>query len=196
MPTTTCTGRDLDAISDAIDEGESSELFSSKLMERYDPVNILVKKWNDKSDFGEDVDKSQFRQYESACDRVKNFYREQHGMSSLYSFQPSTPHVATTEKQTVAFNIKARVDFKTKKRARMGIWEALEKLNTVIDESDPDVNRFLVSCRHVLTYAFQAGSQIHHALQTAEAIRQDGKPEWMQVCTSQRHTIGKRAQLT
>lgn len=43
------------------------------------------------------------------------------------------------EKQTVAFNIKARVDFKTRKRARMGVWEAIELLNTLIDESDPDV---------------------------------------------------------
>lgn len=26
-------------------------------------------------------------------------------------------------------------------------------------------------------------TQIGHLLQTAEAIRRDGKPEWMQVCT-------------
>ena len=44
------------------------------------------------------------------------------------------------EKQTVAFNIKARVDFKSRKRARMGIWQAMEMLNTLVDDSDPDVS--------------------------------------------------------
>lgn len=48
-------------------------------------------------------------------------------------------HLRCTEKQTVAFNIQARVDFKSKKRARMSVWEAMEMLNTLVDESDPDV---------------------------------------------------------
>ena len=39
-----------------------------------------------------------------------------------------------SEKQTVEFNIEARVDFKSKKRARMGVWDAMEMLNTLIDE--------------------------------------------------------------
>lgn len=45
-----------------------------------------------------------------------------------------------TEKQTVAFNIQARVNFKSRRRARMGIWQAMEMLNTLVDESDPDVS--------------------------------------------------------
>jgi hypothetical protein len=40
----------------------------------------------------------------------------------------------------------------------MGIWEALEYLNTLVDDSDPDTDL----------------SQIEHNLQTAEAIRRDG----------------------
>jgi hypothetical protein len=40
----------------------------------------------------------------------------------------------------MTFNIKARVDFKTRKRARMSVWEAIELLNTLVDESDPDVS--------------------------------------------------------
>lgn len=44
-----------------------------------------------------------------------------------------------TEKQTVAFNIKARVEFKSRRRARMSIWQAMEMLNTLVDDSDPDV---------------------------------------------------------
>jgi hypothetical protein len=43
----------------------------------------------EQSKFDAEKDKTQFRQYEQACDRVKAFYREQH------------------EKQTVAYNLKA-----------------------------------------------------------------------------------------
>jgi len=45
-------------------------------------VNVLKgKTWNDQSEFDAAKNKAQFRQYEDACDRVKSFYREQHGMS-------------------------------------------------------------------------------------------------------------------
>jgi inositol oxygenase len=47
-------------------------------------------------------------------------------------------------------------------------------LNTLVDESDPDTSV----------------GQIEHLLQTAEAIRRDGKPEWMQV-TGLVHDLGK-----
>ncbi|EME49901.1 hypothetical protein DOTSEDRAFT_68642 [Dothistroma septosporum NZE10] len=110
----------------------------------------------EKSKFDEDKDKTQFRNYEDACDRVKNFYREQH------------------TKQTVAYNLKARNDFKFKTRAEMTIWQAMEKLNELIDESDPDTSL----------------SQIEHAFQSAEAIRRDGKPQWFQL-TGLIHDLGK-----
>lgn len=110
----------------------------------------------EKSEFDDDKDKTKFRQFEEACDRVKAFYREQH------------------EKQTVAYNLKARNDFKFKTRGHMTIWEAMEKLNTLIDESDPDTSL----------------SQIEHLLQSAEAIRRDGKPRWMQL-TGLIHDLGK-----
>ncbi|KIK54192.1 hypothetical protein GYMLUDRAFT_264798 [Collybiopsis luxurians FD-317 M1] len=133
-------GRVLDETSDAIDN-----------------VNVLKgKMWNEDSAFDQEKDKTGFRDYDAACERVKNFYKEQH------------------EKQTVEFNIKARVEFKTTKRARMSVWEAMEMLNTLVDESDPDTDL----------------SQIEHLLQTAEAIRRDGKPEWMQV-TGLVHDLGK-----
>ena len=99
---------------------------------------IRGKTWNDESEFDENLDKSQFRDYEAACDRVKAFYKEQHGLSIGVLARKLTNRFFL-EKQTVAFNIKARVDFKTRKRARMGVWEAIELLNTLIDESDPDV---------------------------------------------------------
>ncbi|KAI5791824.1 inositol oxygenase [Geopyxis carbonaria] len=128
-----------------------------------DAVNVLKNavqaknnNFDEASAFDAEKDKTQFRQYLEATDRVKNFYREQH------------------EKQTVAYNLKARHAFHNKTRATMTIWEALEKLNTLIDESDPDTDL----------------SQIDHLLQTAEAIRRDGKPRWMQL-TGLIHDLGK-----
>lgn len=77
-------------------------------------------------------------------------------------------------KQTVEFNIEARRKAFEKPRATMGIWEAMELLNTLVDASDPDTS----------------ATQIQHLLQTAEAMRKDGKPEWMQV-TGLVHDLGK-----
>lgn len=43
-------------------------------------VNVIKGQlWNSESDFDKEKDKSRFRDYDSACDRVKAFYREQHG---------------------------------------------------------------------------------------------------------------------
>lgn len=50
----------------------------------------------------------------------------------------------------------------------------MEMLNTLVDESDPDTSV----------------GQIEHLLQTAEAMRRDGKPDWMQV-TGLIHDLGK-----
>ena len=53
-------------------------------------------------------------------------------------------------------------------------WEGLDFLNTLVDESDPDINL----------------PQISHLLQTAEAIRADGHPDWF-VLTGFIHDLGK-----
>jgi hypothetical protein len=43
-------------------------------------VNVQkLKLWDDESEFDAEKNKAHFRQYEDACDRVKNFYKEQHG---------------------------------------------------------------------------------------------------------------------
>ena len=104
-------------------------------------VNVLKGRlWDDECQFDVDKNKEQFRNYESACDRVKNFYKEQHGTPTDIYSSICIPYAFITEKQTVDFNIQARVEFKRRTRARMGIWEAMEKLNTLVDESDPDVS--------------------------------------------------------
>jgi hypothetical protein len=107
-------------------------------------VNVQkLKLWDEESEFDAQKDKARFRQYEDACDRVKNFYKEQHGKAwpdCLVTTISLCLIVTPTEKQTVAFNIQARVNFKSCRRARMGIWQAMELLNTLVDESDPDVS--------------------------------------------------------
>ena len=37
------------------------------------------------------------------------------------------------------YNLRVRAHHKNTVHARMGIWEAMEKLNELIDDSDPDV---------------------------------------------------------
>lgn len=136
-------GAALEAISDAVDM-----------------VNVLkaAAPFDTESQFDAAKDKSTFRRYKDACDKVKTFYAEQHA------------------KQTVAYNLAARERFYSSSRTRpeMGIWEAIEKLNSLIDDSDPDTEL----------------SQIQHLLQSAEAIRRDGKPRWMQL-TGLIHDLGK-----
>ncbi|AMD21485.1 HER207Wp [Eremothecium sinecaudum] len=102
------------------------------------------------------IAESTLRQYHEAKSRVRDFYKEQH------------------ENQTVSYNLQARINYKTRIRARMTIWDALCKLSKLIDDSDPDTEL----------------SQIDHALQTAEAIRADGKPRWMQL-VGLIHDLGK-----
>jgi inositol oxygenase len=78
------------------------------------------------------------------------------------------------EQQTVAFVQQAQQKYQTLDRQTLGMWEVLEYLNEVIDESDPDTS----------------ATQLEHALQTAEMIRQDGHPRWM-ILTGLIHDAGK-----
>lgn len=41
--------------------------------------------WKSESTFDAEKDKTQFRQYENACERVKAFYKEQHGAATLFT---------------------------------------------------------------------------------------------------------------
>jgi hypothetical protein len=50
-------------------------------------VNVQkLKLWDDESEFDAEKDKARFRQYEDACERVKTFYKEQHGMMRAWLF--------------------------------------------------------------------------------------------------------------
>ncbi|MGH9899870.1 MAG: inositol oxygenase family protein [Pyrinomonadaceae bacterium] len=99
----------------------------------------------------------EFRDYEAeARSSVKEFYRLNHTYQTLdFVRQKKKLHLA-------------------KDKRRMGIWEALEALNELVDDSDPDTDL----------------PQIEHALQTSEAMRRDGRPDWF-ILTGLIHDLGK-----
>jgi inositol oxygenase len=76
--------------------------------------------------------------------------------------------------QTLAFVLEKKRQYLSKSRRQMGIWEAMEYLNTLVDDSDPDTDL----------------SQIEHLMQCAEAIRAEGHPRWM-ILTGLIHDLGK-----
>lgn len=76
--------------------------------------------------------------------------------------------------QTLAFVLEKKREYLPRTRRQMGIWEAMEFLNTLVDDSDPDADF----------------SQIEHLMQAAEAIRADGHPRWF-ILTGLIHDLGK-----
>ena len=76
--------------------------------------------------------------------------------------------------QTWSFVQHKMAEYISLDRAELPVWEALEFLNTLVDDSDPDLDL----------------SQLDHLLQTAEAIRADGHPDWF-VLTGLVHDLGK-----
>lgn len=78
------------------------------------------------------------------------------------------------EKQTLQFVLEKKEEYKEKNRLHLGVWDAIEYLNQFVDDSDPDLQL----------------PQIQHLLQTAEAMRKDGLPDWF-VLTGLMHDLGK-----
>jgi inositol oxygenase len=76
--------------------------------------------------------------------------------------------------QTLDFVLEKKWQYLPLRTKRMGIWEAMEFLNALVDDSDPDTDL----------------SQIEHLMQTAEAIRRDGHPRWF-ILTGLIHDLGK-----
>jgi inositol oxygenase len=76
--------------------------------------------------------------------------------------------------QTLEFVLRKKQEYLPPRRREMGVWEAMEFLNTLVDDSDPDADF----------------SQIEHLVQTAEAIRRDGHPRWF-ILTGLIHDLGK-----
>jgi inositol oxygenase len=76
--------------------------------------------------------------------------------------------------QTYDFVQQKRADYLQFDKKKMPVWDAFQFLNQLVDDSDPDTDL----------------DQFQHLLQTAEAIRNDGHPDWM-VCVGLLHDMGK-----
>ncbi len=101
--------------------------------------------------------KAGFRDYsEQARAGVREFYRLNH------------------TRQTLDFVLAKKREYLPLDKRRMSVWEAFERLDEIVDESDPDTEL----------------SQLDHALQTAEALRRDQQPRWL-ILTGLIHDLGK-----
>lgn len=76
--------------------------------------------------------------------------------------------------QTYDFVQEKRNGFLKFDKKEMTVWDAFDFLNQLVDDSDPDTDL----------------SQLQHLLQTSEAIRADGHPDWM-ILTGLMHDMGK-----
>ncbi|PRY84726.1 inositol oxygenase family protein [Mongoliibacter ruber] len=76
--------------------------------------------------------------------------------------------------QTYDFVCNKEEEFLKFDKKEMPFWEAIKFLNTLVDDSDPDTDL----------------DQLQHLLQTSEAIRRDGHPDWF-VLTGFIHDLGK-----
>ena len=76
--------------------------------------------------------------------------------------------------QTYDFVMEKKADFLKFDKKEMSVWDAFEFLNQLVDDSDPDTDL----------------DQFQHLLQTSEAIRRDGHPDWM-VLAGLFHDMGK-----
>jgi inositol oxygenase len=104
-----------------------------------------------------DGGKSTFRDYrQNVRPGVREFYRQNHA------------------NQTLDFVLAKKAEYLPRTKREMGVWEAMEYLNTLVDDSDPDTEL----------------SQIEHLMQCSEAIRADGHPRWM-ILTGLVHDLGK-----
>lgn len=102
-------------------------------------------------------DQEVFRRYrDDPRAGVKEFYRLNH------------------TSQTLEFVLGKKKELLSLKKRKMGMWEAIQVLEKLVDDSDPDTEL----------------SQLEHLLQTAEAIRSDGHPRWF-ILTGLIHDLGK-----
>lgn len=98
-----------------------------------------------------------YRNYDNpGRETVREFYRQNHRF------------------QTLDFVQQKRAEYLQLNRRRMSLFDALDFLNTLVDDSDPDIEL----------------DQLQHLLQTAEAIRADGHEDWF-VLVGLIHDLGK-----
>jgi len=113
-------------------------------------------------------------------DFVEDRYRPDRKADEFRQYTPETPAVVREfyrlnhTHQTRDFVKQKQREYLSLNKRKLGIWEAMEFLNTLVDDSDPDTSL----------------TQIEHLMQTSEAIRRDGSPGWF-VLTGLIHDLGK-----
>lgn len=123
----------------------SIEVWEDDVLERYPEPHLPAKA------------KESYRNYDNPeRDTVREFYRLNH------------------QYQTYDFVQQKKQEFLQFNRKELPVWDALDYLNTLVDDSDPDIEL----------------DQLQHLLQAAEAIRTDGHPDWF-VLTGLIHDLGK-----
>jgi len=76
--------------------------------------------------------------------------------------------------QTYDFALERIAEYEGRPKVQMKVWDAMALLENFIDSSDPDISI----------------PNLYHLFQTAEAMRADNQPEWMQV-VGLIHDLGK-----
>lgn len=137
-------------------KGNSKKPNSSPMQDVDDWEGDLLSRYPDPKETKKE--KEEFRNYVDSEreEGVREFYRLNHQYQT-YDF------VCEKEKEFLKFD-----------RKKMSLWDAVDFLNTLVDDSDPDIDL----------------DQLQHLLQTSEAIRADGHPDWF-VLTGFIHDIGK-----
>ncbi len=136
---------------------EHLEEWEEFLQERYPEPATSAKAGDQFQTVNPAKKKEEFRNYEAeARSTVREFYRLNH------------------RRQTFEFVQQKKREFLPLNRRRMSVWQAMEFLNTLVDDSDPDTSL----------------TQIEHLLQAAEQIRADGQPRWF-ILTGLIHDLGK-----
>ncbi len=119
----------------------------------------VMEQWEDfvRSRYDPDKKKEDFRVYSDATPPgVREFYRLNHAQ------------------QTRDFVLSKKREYTPLNRKKMSVWEAMDQLEVIVDDSDPDTDL----------------SQIAHNLQTAEACRRDGRERWF-ILSGLLHDLGK-----
>lgn len=138
---------------------DNPNMSDERVNEPAGPSPAGIEEWESfvRARYPKPAEKASFRDYgANVRPAVREFYRLNHRFQTLAFVQEK-------ERQYLARN-----------QRRMGIWEAMEFLNTLVDDSDPDTDL----------------TQIEHLMQTSEAIRADGHPRWF-ILTGLIHDLGK-----
>lgn len=99
-------------------------------------------------------------EYRNYDDPVRDTVREFYRLNHTY--------------QTYEFVKQKQKEYLSFDKKEMPVWDAFQFLNQLVDDSDPDTDL----------------DQFQHLLQTSEAIRKDGHPDWM-VMVGLMHDMGK-----